>query len=90
LDFAAFGIFILACGTTHVMSAERCGIRFTGWRNGQGHHCDRIHRQPFVLLIPMLPKLIALPSPSDCHASTMISTPILERRAAEKADSRGE
>src|SRR5260370_20259946 len=63
--FVAFGIFILACGTTHVMGA------LTVWH--PVYRLDGLIKVitalasviTFGMLLPMMPALIALPRPSD-------------------------
>src|SRR5215467_11101154 len=82
--FVAFGIFILACGTTHVLSAV------TVW--------NPVYRLEaavkvvtavasvitFAMLLPMLPTLIALPSPAElARVNQKLETEIIERRTAE-------
>ncbi len=83
--FVAFGIFILACGTTHLMGAV------TVW--------DPIYRlegvikaitaaasvATFAMLVPMMPSLIVLPSPAQlAKVNQSLEREIEERRAAEE------
>jgi signal transduction histidine kinase/CheY-like chemotaxis protein len=82
--FVAFGLFILACGTTHVMGAV------TVW-----HPLYRLEGiiklitavasiATFVMLLPMLPTLLTLPSPSALErVNRKLELEIEERRAAE-------
>ena len=82
--FVAFGMFIFACGTSHLLSAV------TVW--------DPVYRlegivkaatalasvATFAGLIPMVPKLITLPSPSQlASVNRKLAREIEERRAAE-------
>src|SRR5215471_9769303 len=82
--FVAFGIFILACGTTHVMGA------LTVWQ--PVYRLEGVIKlvtaaasiTTFLMLLPMLPTLIALPSPSTVAAvNRKLELEIEERRAAE-------
>jgi signal transduction histidine kinase/CheY-like chemotaxis protein len=83
--FVAFGVFILACGTTHLMGAV------TVW--------DPIYRfeavikaitavasvATFAMLVPLVPTLISLPSPAQMARTNLaLSREIAERRTAEE------
>ena len=84
--FVPFAVFILACGTTS--------------RDGRGHGMEPAlpsgrrnrarsppwHRWPlFAMLIPLMPALIALPSPSQmARANLPLSREVAERRTAEE------
>jgi signal transduction histidine kinase len=82
--FVAFGMFILACGTTHLLAA------FTIW-----HPVYRLEGvvkaitalasvATSLMLVPLMPTLIALPSPSQLkRANADLAREIEERRAAE-------
>jgi signal transduction histidine kinase len=83
--FVAFAVFILACGTTHVMGAV------TVWN--PLYHLEGVIKAitavaslgTFVMLIPMMPVLIALPGPSEmARANLCLSREIAERRTAEE------
>jgi signal transduction histidine kinase len=83
--FAAFAVFILACGTTHLMGAV------TVWN--PLYHLEGAIKAitalasvaTFVMLIPLMPALVALPSPSQmARANLALSREIAERRAAEE------
>ena len=83
--FVAFAVFILACGTTHVMGAV------TVWN--PLYHLEGMIKAitalasvaTFAMLIPMMPALIALPSPSQMARTNLaLSREIAERRAAEE------
>jgi signal transduction histidine kinase/CheY-like chemotaxis protein len=84
--FVAFAVFILACGTTHLMHAV------TVWY--PLYHLEGIIKAitalasmaTFVMLVPMMPTLTALPSPSQmANANLSLSREIAERRAAEES-----
>ena len=82
--FVAFALFILACGTTHLLGAV------TVW-----HPVYRIEGAvkaataiasitTFLMLIPLMPTLISLPSPSQLAvANQQLALEIEERRGAE-------
>jgi signal transduction histidine kinase len=83
--FLACGVFILACGTTHLMGA------ITVW-----HPVYRLEGvikaiaaaasvTTFLMLVPMMPALIALPSPAQlARANQSLAGEVAERRAAEE------
>jgi signal transduction histidine kinase len=82
--FVAFGVFILACGTTHLMGA------ITIWH--PVYRLDGLIKAitavasiaTFVMLVPMMPVLIALPSPAQLErVNASLGREIEERRAAE-------
>ena len=76
--FVAFGVFILACGTTHLLGAV------TVWN--PVYRLDGVVKAvtaiasitTFGMLIPMMPTLIRIPSPAQMEDE------IQERRAAEE------
>jgi signal transduction histidine kinase len=73
--FVAFGVFILACGTTHLLGAV------TVWTPADGlvkAVTALASAATFLMLIPLMPVLIKLPSPSEMEKE------IVERRAAEE------
>jgi signal transduction histidine kinase/CheY-like chemotaxis protein len=83
--FLAFGIFILACGTTHVLGAV------TVWN--PVYRLDGVVKAitalasvaTFFMLIPWLPLLIRLPSPSQLKIiNRHLEEEIRVRRAAEE------
>jgi signal transduction histidine kinase len=83
--FAAFGIFILACGTTHLMGAVTVWnpvYRLEGVIKGITALASVA---TFAMLVPMMPSLIALPSPAQmAGANLSLAREIAERRAAEE------
>jgi signal transduction histidine kinase/CheY-like chemotaxis protein len=83
--FVAFGVFILACGTTHLMGAV------TIW--SPVYRLEAVFKAitavasvaTFAMLVPMVPALIALPSPTQmARANLALAREIAERRAAEE------
>jgi signal transduction histidine kinase len=82
--FVAFGVFILACGTTHLLAA------FTVW-----HPIYRLEGvvkavtavasiATFAMLIPLVPVLIKLPSPAQLErVNATMAAEIEIRRTAE-------
>lgn len=83
--FVAFGFFILACGSTHLMAV------WTVW-NGT-YRLDGIIKAitavssiaTAALLVPLVPKLVALPSPMELkRANEGLATEIQERKSAEE------
>jgi signal transduction histidine kinase len=82
--FVAFGIFILACGTTHLMGA------ITVWNPVYGIEglvklvTAAASIVTLAMLLPMLPALIALPSPSELAiVNRKLALEVEERRTAE-------
>jgi len=82
--FVAFGMFILACGTTHLMGAV------TIWH--PIYRLDGVIKAitaiasaaTFIMLVPMMPTLIALPSPSQLEkVNRSLEREIEVRRGAE-------
>jgi len=80
----AFGFFILACGTTHLLGAV------TVW--DPVYRLDSVVKaitaiasvSTFVMMIPLMPILVALPSPSQLAAANRtLAREIDERKAAE-------
>jgi len=82
--FVAFGLFILACGTTHLLAA------ITVW-----HSIYRLEGlvkavtalasiTTFAMMVPLMPTLISLPSPSQlARMNATLSAEIEVRRTAE-------
>jgi signal transduction histidine kinase len=82
--FVAFGGFILACGTTHLLAAV------TVWHpiyrlDGMVKAVTALSSAAtFLMLIPLMPTLISLPSPSQLRlVNATLALEIEERRAAE-------
>jgi signal transduction histidine kinase/CheY-like chemotaxis protein len=83
--FVAFGFFILACGTTHMLGAV------TVWNpiyrvEGVVKAATAVASvATLILLMPLLPELIALPSPAQLKSiNDRLAAEIEERRAAEE------
>jgi signal transduction histidine kinase len=83
--YIAVGIFVLACGTTHLMGAV------TVWN--PVYRLDGLIKAitavaslaTFAMLVPMMPMLISLPSPGQMtRANLSLAREIQERRAAEE------
>jgi PAS domain S-box-containing protein len=84
--FVAFGAFILACGTTHLLGAV------TVW--APVYRLDGVVKAitaaaslaTCILLVPIIPRLIALPSPAQlADANQRLEREIEARRSAEAA-----
>src|SRR5450631_3144308 len=82
--FVAFGLFILACGTTHLLGA------ITVWH--PIYRLDGVIKgitalasvTTFLMLIPLMPTLISIPKPSQLkRVNATLALEIEERRAAE-------
>src|SRR6476661_9176451 len=84
--FFMFGVFILSCGTTHAMEI------WTLW-NGTYRLAGLIKLitagaslATSVALVPLVPKALLLPSPSQLRAANVgLEKEIAERRRAEEA-----
>jgi signal transduction histidine kinase/CheY-like chemotaxis protein len=75
--FVAFGIFILACGTTHLLGAVTVWTPIYRLDGLVKAVTALASAATFLMLIPMMPALVKLPSPSAMERE------IVERRAAE-------
>lgn len=83
--FVAFGVFILACGSTHVLGALTVWVPV--------YRLDGVVKAvtaiasvaTTVMLVPLLPALIRLPSPSQLQlVNRQLEAEVGERRAAEE------
>jgi P-type Cu+ transporter len=63
--FILFGAFILACGTTHLMHVIGLWSPVDGWQAGADTVTALISVASAVLLWPLLPRLLAIPSPEQ-------------------------
>jgi PAS domain S-box-containing protein len=80
---AAFGVFILACGTTHLLGAV------TVWN--PVYRLDGVIRAitaiasvaTFAMMVPMMPVLVALPSPSDLVTEQLKAERVLRESEAQ-------
>jgi PAS domain S-box-containing protein len=84
--FFMFGAFIVACGTTHVMGVWNLWVP-TYWLSGGIKAATAIiSLTTAVLLIPLVPRALALPSPTELEAvNHQLHSQILERQRAEAA-----
>jgi Cu+-exporting ATPase len=65
---ALFGAFIMACATTHVLHIVALWWRVDWWQAGFDTICAVISASTAVVLWPILPKLLAIPSPTALRA----------------------
>jgi PAS domain S-box-containing protein len=84
--FLMFGAFIIACGTTHVMGVWNLWFP-TYWLSGGVKVATAvISLATAILLIPLVPRALALPSPAELEAvNAELQTQILKRQRAEAA-----
>lgn len=83
--FVAFGIFILACGTTHLMAAVTVWSPVYRLEGVIKAITAAASLATFLMLVPMMPTLIALPSPAQlARVNQSLAREIQERRAAEE------
>jgi PAS domain S-box-containing protein len=82
--FLLFGAFIVACGTTHLMEVWTLW-HADYWLSGAIKAITAaISLCAAVLLIPLIPKALALPSPAQLEkANRQLESEIKERKAAE-------
>ena len=77
--FVSFGIFILACGTTHIMEVWTLW-HGTYWLSGAIKVVTALASLPTaILLVQLVPQMLALPSPKALRLE------IAERKRAEEA-----
>ena len=83
--FLAFGLFILACGTTHALAVVTVWIPVYRLDGVVKLVTALASMATFVMLVPLVPKLIALPSPSQLErVNRRLAAEVDERRAAEE------
>ena len=84
--FLMFGTFIVACGTTHVMEVWTLWHP-TYWLSGFLKVITAFASvSTAVLLVPLIPKALALPSPAQLEAANVaLQNEIIERKLAESA-----
>ncbi|MBK8475654.1 MAG: heavy metal translocating P-type ATPase [Opitutaceae bacterium] len=63
-----FGAFILACGTTHFVHVIGIWRQVDWWQAAVDSACAVISLASAVVLWPLLPKLLAIPSPAQLRA----------------------
>ncbi|MEO8368989.1 MAG: ATP-binding protein [Candidatus Solibacter sp.] len=83
--FIAFGLFILACGTTHLLGAVTVWTPIYRFEGVIKAITAVASLATFVMLVPMMPTLISLPSPAQlANVNKNLAREIEERRAAEE------
>ncbi|MBS1856508.1 MAG: response regulator [Acidobacteria bacterium] len=84
--FLAFGVFILACGTTHLMEAITVWTPVYRVEGLVKAVTAMASIATFAILAPMVPQLVKLPSPAQlAQVNQRLAGEIEERRAAEDA-----
>jgi len=63
--FTLFALFILACGATHVMHTIGLWMPVDAWQAGVDTFCALVSLTTAVLLWPLLPQFMAIPSPQQ-------------------------
>jgi signal transduction histidine kinase len=79
-----FATFILACGTTHLLSIATMWIPAYGWEALVKAVTAVASIATAVLLVPLLPKLVAIPSPSALRQAN--EALVREAREREKTE----
>jgi two-component system, cell cycle sensor histidine kinase and response regulator CckA len=83
--FVAFGVFIVACGTTHLMGAIVAWVPVYRLDGVIKAITAAASIATFLLLIPTMPALIAIPSPSElARINLALSREVEDRRSAEE------
>ena len=81
---AAFGIFILACGTSHLLGAVTVWIPVYRLEGVVKAITAVASVATFAMMIPLMPALVALPSPSELAAANRnLAREIEDRKDAE-------
>jgi TRAP-type C4-dicarboxylate transport system permease small subunit len=84
--FLMFGAFIIACGTTHVMSVWNLWYPTYWLSGGIKAGTAAVSLTTASLLVPLVPKALALPSPAQLEAlNGQLREQIREREHAELA-----
>jgi PAS domain S-box-containing protein len=84
--FLMFGAFIVACASTHVMGVWNLWIPSYWLSGGINAATAIISLATAVLLIPLVPRALTLPSPAALEAvNHELQTQMLERQRAEAA-----
>ena len=83
--FMAFGLFIIACGVGHFIDVVTLW-RPMYWLSGiEKGFTALVSVLTAILLVPLLPKALALPSPADLRRSNLkLQEEIAERKLAER------
>jgi signal transduction histidine kinase len=84
--FLLFGAFIILCGSTHIMEIWTLWLPFY-WQAGFVKAITALASVfTAVMLIPLVPQVLALPSPAQLEAANLaLSAEITERKRAEAA-----
>ena len=83
--FVAFGVFILACGSTHVLGALTVWVPVYRLDGVVKAVTAMASMATTLMLIPLLPALIRLPSPSQLQlVNRQLEAEVRERRSAEE------
>jgi PAS domain S-box-containing protein len=84
--FLMFGTFIIACGTTHVMAVWNLWFPTYWLAGGVKVVTAIISLATALLLIPLVPRALALPSPTELETvNRELQAQIVERQRAEAA-----
>ena len=83
--FVAFGSFILACGTTHLLGVVTIWHPIYRFDGAVKAMTALASLSTYFMLVPLMPKLISLPSPSQLErANQSLEREIQVRRVAEE------
>ncbi len=63
-----FGAFILACGATHLVHVVGIWRQVDWWQAGVDSACAAISLASAIVIWPLLPRLLAIPSPAQLRA----------------------
>jgi PAS domain S-box-containing protein len=82
--FALFGLFILACGTTHILGVVNIWVP-TWWLTGGAKAVTAMASVPTaIILYRQLPAALALPSPAELRAANAaLQAEIVQRQVAQ-------
>jgi two-component sensor histidine kinase len=84
--FVMFGAFIVACGTTHLVSVWTLWVPAYWLAGGVKVATAAISWATAVILVPLVPKALALASPAQlARANAELSAEIAQRQRAEAA-----
>ena len=72
-----FGLFILACGTTHIIHVIGLWWKVDWWQATVDSICAIVSLATAILLWPVLPKLLEIPSPSQLR---MVNNELLKEK----------
>jgi PAS domain S-box-containing protein len=84
--FLMFGAFIIACGTTHVVGVWTLWFPTYWFSGGVKAATAGISLVTAVLLIPLIPQALALPSPTELERlNRELHAQVLERQQAQES-----